>query len=120
MTLVDTSVWVNHFRRPHSTLIKLLEDSSAGMHPFVLGELACGNLKDRALTLGDLARMPEAPLATQEEVLHLLQSRRLWGEGLGWVDVHILASALLGGWDLLTADRAMERAARRLGILWGR
>ena len=117
MTLVDTSVWVNHFRRPQSTLIKLLEDSSAGMHPFVLGELACGNLKDRALTLGDLARMPEAPLATHGEVLHLLESRRLWGEGLGWVDVHILASALLGGWNLLTADRTMERVARRLGIV---
>jgi hypothetical protein len=117
MTLVDTSVWVNHFRRPQSTLIKLLEDSSAGMHPFVIGELACGNLKNRALTLGDLARMPEAPLATEPEVLHLLESRRLWGEGLGWVDVHILASALLGGWDLLTADRTMERVARRLGIL---
>ena len=117
MTLVDTSVFVNHFRRPHSALIKLLEDSSAGMHPFILGELACGNLKDRASTLGDLARMPQAPLATEGEVLHLLESRRLWGEGLGWVDVHLLASALLGGWDLLTADRTMQRAARRLGIV---
>jgi predicted nucleic acid-binding protein len=117
MTLVDTSVWVNHFRHPQSNLIKLLEDSSASMHPFVLGELACGNLKHRALTLGDLAKMPEAPLATEGEAMHLLESRRLWGEGLGWVDVHLLASALLGGWDLLTADRAMERAARRLGIM---
>jgi predicted nucleic acid-binding protein len=117
MTLVDTSVWVNHFRRPQSTLIKLLGDSSAGMHPFVLGELACGRLKDRALTLGDLARIPKAPLATEGEVLHLLQSRRLLGQGLGWVDVHLLASALLAGWDLLTADRTMQRAARRLGIL---
>jgi predicted nucleic acid-binding protein len=116
VTLVDTSVWVNHFRRPQATLIKLLDDSLAGMHPFVLGELACGNLKDRALTLGDLAKMPEAPLATEAEVLHLLESRRLWGEGLGWVDVHLLASALLGGWDLLTADRTMQRAAHRLGI----
>ena len=117
MTLVDTSVWVNHFRRPQSTLIKLLEDFSAGIHPFVIGELACGNLKHRALTLGDLARMPVAPLATEGEVLHLLEARRLWGEGLGWVDVHLLASALLGGWDLLTADRTMQRAARRLGII---
>jgi predicted nucleic acid-binding protein len=117
MTLVDTSVWVNHFRRPQSSLIKLLEDSSAGMHPFVLGELACGNLKHRALTLADFARLPQAPLATQGEVLHLLESRRLWGQGLGWVDVHILASALLGGWALLTADRTMQRAARRFGIL---
>jgi predicted nucleic acid-binding protein len=117
MTLVDTSVWVNHFRRPQSSLIRLLEDFSAGVHPFVIGELACGNLKDRALTLGDLAKMPEAPLATEAEVLHLLESRRLWGEGLGWVDVHLLASALLGGWDLLTADHTMQRAARRLGIV---
>ena len=117
MTLVDTSVWVTHFRRPQSSLIRLLGDFSAGIHPFVIGELACGNLKHRALTLGDLARMPEAPLATEAEVLHLLESRRLRGEGLGWVDVHLLASALLGGWDLLTADRTMQRAARRLGIV---
>ena len=117
MTLVDTSVWVNHFRRPQSSLIRLLGDFSAGIHPFVIGELACVNLKHRALTLGDLAKMPAAPLATEAEVLHLLESRRLWGEGLGWVDVHLLASALLGGWDLLTADRTMQRAARRLGIV---
>ena len=117
MTLVDTSVWVHHFRRSQSSLIKLLEDFSAGIHPFVIGELACGNLKARARTLGDLAKMPEAPLATEAEVLHLLESRRLWGQGLGWVDVHLLASALLGGWDLLTADRTMQRAARRLGIM---
>jgi hypothetical protein len=117
MTLVDTSVWVNHLRRPQGSLVKLLEDFSAGIHPFVIGELACGNLKNRALTLGDLAKMPEAPLATEAEALHLLESRRLWGEGLGWVDVHLLASALLAGWDLLTADRAMQCAARRLGIM---
>ena len=117
MTLVDTSVWVNHFRRPQSSLIRLLGDFSAGIHPFVIGELACGNLKHRALTLGDLAKMPAAPLATEAEVLHLLESRRLRGEGLGWIDVHLLASALLGGWDLLTADRTMQRAARRLGIV---
>ena len=117
MTLVDTSVWVNHFRRPQSNLIRLLEDSAAGIHPFVLGELACGNLKDRASTLGDLAKMPEAPLAAEGEVMHLLESHRLWGQGLGWVDLHLLASALLGGWDLLTDDRTMERAARRLGIM---
>ena len=116
MTLIDTSIWVNHFRRLHAGLVELLEESSAAVHPFVIGELACGNLRNRTAVLGDLSRLPQAPLASEKEVHTLVETRRLWGSGLGWVDVHILASALLAGWELATADAAMREAAKRLGV----
>jgi len=116
MTLIDTSVWINHFRRGERRLAGMLEESSAGIHPFVIGELACGNLRDRAATLGDLSKLPHAKAATEAEVLNFVESRRLRGKGLGWVDVHILASAALSGWDLWTADRVMQQAAERMGI----
>ena len=117
MTLVDTSVWVDHFRRANAALTGLLGRESVAMHPFVLGEIAAGNLKNRAETLGDLGRLPSVPVAAEGEVLHLLESRRLWGKGLGWVDLHLLASAALANLDLLTADRALADAAAHLGIV---
>ena len=121
MTLIDTSVWANHFRSPSVKLVELIDDESAGIHPFVLGELALGNLKNRATVLDYLNRLPQAPLAQESEVHHLLESRRLWssglgGTGLGWIDLHLLASAAIAGWDLLTADRAMKKAAEALGL----
>jgi hypothetical protein len=114
--LVDTSVWIDHFRRGEAGLAQLLLDEAAGLHPFVLGEIAAGNLKDRAATLELLASLPRAPVAPESEVHHLLESRRLWGAGLGWVDLHLLASAMVGGWRLFTTDRALGKAAAALGI----
>jgi predicted nucleic acid-binding protein len=116
MTLNDTSVWANHFRNPSNQNMELIESASAGMHPFVIGEVAAGNLKNRALTLADLRLLPQTPIADENEVNHLLQSHRLWGTGLGWVDLHLLTAALLAAWTLLTADRAMKAAAQKLGI----
>jgi predicted nucleic acid-binding protein len=121
MTLIDTSVWANHFRSPSVDLVELIDGESAGMHPFVLGELALGDLKNRATVLAYLNRLPQAPLAQESEVHHLLESRRLrniglGGTGLGWIDLHLLASAAIAGWDLLTADRAMKKAAEALGL----
>ena len=116
MTLVDTSVWANHFRSPQPLLVQLLNDGLAGSHPFVIGELAAGNLRDRATTLADLGALPQSRMASEAEVHHLLEVRRLWGSGLGWIDLHLLASAALSGWALLTADRVMSRSARALGL----
>ena len=116
MVLVDTSVWVDHLHRGEAGLSRLLLDEAAGLHPFVLGELAAGNLKSRVATLGMLASLPRAPVAPESEVHHLLESRRLWGAGLGWVDLHLLASAMVAGWRLFTADRALGKAAAALGI----
>jgi hypothetical protein len=115
MTLVDTSVWVDHLRRGNDRLASLLDDGSALCHPLVIGELACGNLAQRDRILALLAALPEAPVAEHEEVLALVLSRRLHGQGLGWIDMHLMASALLAECPLWTLDRILEATAQRLG-----
>ena len=116
MILIDTSIWVNHLRRGDPHLAEMLLAEEAGTHPFVIGEIAAGNLRRRVQNLADLSRLPQAPMAQEDEVHHLLDSRRLWGAGLGWIDLHILASAKLSGWPLYSADRALNAAAARLEI----
>lgn len=86
------------------------------MHPFVLGELACGSFKNRAVILSDLQELPSANPASTAEALQLIEDRRLWGRGLGWVDVHLLASALLSDCGLWTLDKRLGRAAAELGL----
>ena len=86
------------------------------MHPFVSGELACGNLKSRAAILSDLHALPPAKLASHTEVLQLIEDRRLWGRGLGWVDAHLLASALLSHCGFRTLDKKLGEAAAELGL----
>jgi predicted nucleic acid-binding protein len=116
MILVDSSVWINHFRYAEPRLDALLVHELVSLHPFVLGELACGNLSRRTETIAGLEKLPVAAVATEPQVRHLLESRRLWGTGLGWIDMHLLASALIEGLKLWTADRAVAAAARQLGI----
>jgi predicted nucleic acid-binding protein len=116
MILVDSSVWIDHFRKTEPRLESLLIRELVSLHPFVLGELACGNLSRRTETVVRLAKLPVAAVASEHQVHHLLESRRLWGAGLGWVDMHLLASALIEGLRLWTADRAVSAAARQLGI----
>lgn len=116
MILADTSVWVNHLRRGDRNLVGMLQAESVGLHPFILGEIAAGNLRNRERVLAYFASLPELPVAYESEVHHLLESRRLWGSGLGWIDLHILTAAKLSGWHLYTADRAMNQAAARLEI----
>ncbi|MBI2371346.1 MAG: PIN domain-containing protein [Deltaproteobacteria bacterium] len=117
MTLVDTSVWVDHLRRGNDQLAGLLTEEQVLSHRFVLGELACGNLRNRSEVLSLVAALPRVPVAEHEEVLHLVDSRRLYGRGLGWVDVHLLASCLLAGCGLWTLDRPLSRAAAALRLL---
>src|SRR5690348_44247 len=116
MTLVDTSVWVNHFRSPHEELERLLEEGLAGTHPFVIGELAAGSLKNRGETVAAFQALPQLPIASEAEVHHLLKNRKLWGLGLGWVDLHLLAAAAISQWRILTADRKMRDVATRLKL----
>jgi predicted nucleic acid-binding protein len=116
MFLVDTSVWVEHFRGGRLELADRLSNGLVLMHPSVSGELACGNLKDRAAVLADLNALPLVQVATDAEVLHLIEQRKLWGRGLGWVDAHLLASALLSRCRFWTLDKALERAAGDLGL----
>jgi len=116
MVLIDTSVRVDHLRRGNPALKVLLGHERVICHALVLGELACGNLRDRATILPLLRGLPQTPGAEDEEVLHLLDARQLHGRGLGWVDVHLLASALQLGCAFWTLDRKLQRAARRLRL----
>ena len=114
--LVDTSVWVDHLRRRNATLVALLEQAQVWTHSFVVGELACGNLAQRDKVLSALAALPHAPVAAHDEVLAFLESQRLMGRGLGWVDVHLLASARLARLPFWTLDKHLATVAIRLQL----
>ncbi|MBA2458481.1 MAG: type II toxin-antitoxin system VapC family toxin [Gemmatimonadales bacterium] len=116
MILADTSVWVHHLRYGNDRLGGLLSDAQVVCHPFVIGEIACGNLKNRAEVLLLLGRLPSAMPATHDEVLTLIEARRLMGRGLGWIDVHLLGAAMIQGFGLWTLDRRLELAAGALGV----
>ncbi len=116
MILVDTSVWVDHLRKGDRELKSLLNEGVVLCHPFVIGELACGNLKNRDEILSLLAALPASLVASHEEGLHLVTNRKLAGKGLGWIDVHLLASALLSKCTLWTKDKALGAAANSLKI----
>lgn len=116
MILVDTSVWVDHLRRGDRKLEKLLNEGVVLCHPFVIGELACGNLKNRDEILCLLAALPASSAASHEEGLRLVGDRKLAGKGLGWIDVHLLASALLSNCTLWTKDKALGAVACSLKV----
>ncbi|MEZ5499839.1 MAG: type II toxin-antitoxin system VapC family toxin [Steroidobacteraceae bacterium] len=114
--LVDTSVWADHLRRGSQPLIRLLEAEQVMTHPFVVGELACGNLARRAEILDMFANLPTLPMADHSEVLHLLETHRLFGTGLGWIDLHLLASVRLADTAFWTHDKRLAAAAKALRI----
>ena len=116
--LVDSSVWIDHLRRGNAQLASRLVDGEVETHPFVIGELACGNLRRRKEVLSLIGSLPHVTEADHDEVLTLVESRRLTGRGLGWVDAHLLASAILGRTALWTLDRPLAEQARRLGVLF--
>lgn len=117
MLLADTSVWIDHLRSGNPDLAAHLRNAEVGCHPFVIGELACGHLEKRQEILALLGALPRMPLAAHHEVLALVEKRRLMGSGVGWVDVHLLASALLAGARLWTLDRRLAAVAGSLRIL---
>ena len=115
MILVDTSVWVVHLRQGDAGLIDLLERSAVVMHPFVVGEIACGSLRDRETILELLQDLPAAAVASPDEVLTFIDGHVLHGKGIGYVDVHLLASvALTPGLRLWTRDSKLRRVAELL------
>lgn len=119
MILVDTSVWVEHLRQGEPPLAAALEEARVLMHPFVLGELACGHLRNRAEVLRLLGSLPAAPTATDAEALGFIERHALMGRGIGYVDVHLLASAALATpARLWTRDRRLAAVAGELGLAW--
>jgi predicted nucleic acid-binding protein len=116
LILVDTSVWVDHLRRGDPGLVDLLERSIVMMHPFVLGENACGSLHDRTSVLGLLQDLPAAARAEDDEVLQFIDRHDLHGMGIGYVDVHLLASvALTEAAKIWTRDKKLRSVAQTLG-----
>ena len=117
--LVDTSVWVDHLRGRNATLVDLLAAAQVWTHPFVIGELACGNLAKRNEVLSLLAALPQVPVTDHDEVLAFVADRSLMGSGLGWIDMHLLASAALAAVPFWTLDKRLSAAARKLGLAYG-
>jgi predicted nucleic acid-binding protein len=114
--LADTSVWAGHLRNADPLMEQLLDDQQVLMHPFVIGELAMGNLSDRPVFLRNLHRMKSAPKALDNEVMRLIEDGRHFGTGMGWIDAHLLASVLLTGHaKLWTRDRRLNAAAAKHG-----
>src|SRR5208337_1774107 len=99
-----------------SRLGELLSEALVLVHPFIVGELACGNLQNRTRVLSDLEALPPAVSATHEEVRRLIEDRKLWGLGIGWIDAHLLASALLSNCQFWTLDGRLVRAAAAAGV----
>ena len=114
MILVDTSVWVSHLRNGEIGLTTLLNEGRVVCHSFIIGELACGNLKNRSEILSLLQALPMAVQAGHEEVMEFIESHGLMGKGLGYIDLHLLASAVLTDISLWTFDRRLVEAAVKL------
>jgi len=116
MILVDTSVWIDHFRNGNQALASRLEAVKVVSHPFVAGELACGNLVQRTEILALLAALPEVTVASHSEVLAFIEMNRLMGLGIGWIDAHLLCSARLDRVGVWTLDKKLDAAAESLGV----
>lgn len=117
MILVDTSVWVDHLRAGDKALAALLEAGTVLAHPFVIGELALGNLRQREIVLDALSNLPQASVATDAEVLHFIDHHALFGRGVGYVDAHLLAAVrLTAGTELWTNDKRLHGVANQLRL----
>jgi predicted nucleic acid-binding protein len=118
VVIVDTSIWVTHLRRGSRRLEELLLDAKVVCHPFVVGELACGNLKNRDEFLSLLQSLPMAPTVVLDELLYFIERHRLMGKGIGFVDANLLASAHLSGIPLWTFDKTLRSVATELEVAY--
>jgi predicted nucleic acid-binding protein len=118
MILVDTSVWIHHLREGRLDLESSLIDGEVWCHPFIVGELACGNIRNRGEILGLLQALPMAQFAQEREVLSFIESYRLYGSGVGLIDVHLLASARLSDLSIWTLDKNPKNVATKLGLCY--
>jgi hypothetical protein len=117
MILVDTSVWIDHLRHGEDDLVGLLDVGRVLAHPFVIGELACGNLRNRAEVIRLLGDLPQAPVVSQEEALFFVESNELMGKGIGFIDAHLLAAtALADASRIWTRDQRLRSVAAELQL----
>ncbi len=121
MVIVDTSIWVTHLRQGNTRLEKLLMDAEVMCHPFIIGELSCGNLKNRHRIISLLQALPLAPTIDRDEFLMFIDRNGLYGKGVGFVDVHLLASARLANVMLWSEGKRLQAAANQLDLAlnWG-
>lgn len=117
MILVDTSIWIDYLRSGHTRLTEALQLNKVSIHPFIIGELACGNLKDLPTVLGLLAGLPSVRMLEPHEVLFFIEQRKLMGRGIGYIDVHLLAATVIStDTKLWTRDLKLFTAAKALGV----
>lgn len=118
MVLVDTSIWILHLKSANHDLIDLLREARVVTHPFVIGELACGSLSRRGYFLELLSLLPQAKEASNQEVLGFIDEKKLYSQGIGWIDAHLLASARLSNITIFTTDKSLAKIADKLDILY--
>ncbi len=116
MVLADTSVWIDHFNRTDETLKKLLLDYNVVIHPYIIGELACGNIKNRSVVMGLLHDLPCLKSISEDEYYLFIEQNKLFGMGLGFVDIHLLAASILSGCSVYTRDKNLLTAAIELKV----
>ena len=116
MVLVDTSVWIDHLRKNDKHLQLLLIDGEVVCHPLIIGELVCGNLKNRKEIIGLLQALPMSPEIDFEEYLYFVEEHKLFGKGIGYIDIQLLASAKLSQTSLWTSDKRLKAIAVEFGI----
>ncbi len=116
MVLVDTSIWIDHLRSGNAKLAALLNEGDVAIHPFIIGKLACGNLKNRKEIVSLLHALPHITKADDNEVLFFIEKHKLMGLGIGLIDIHLLASCKLGKARLLTKDKRLRDAAEQLDL----
>jgi predicted nucleic acid-binding protein len=117
--LIDTNIWVDHFQQTSTHVSALLDAGRVAMHPYIVAELALGGLRDRELTLASLELLPELPVAELHEVRQLIEARKLYTLGVGFVDAHLIASVIIvqTPTELWTNDDALQRVAESFGFL---
>ncbi len=116
MVLVDTSVWVEHFRYGSIELEYPLNEGDVVCHPFIIGELACGNLSNRSEILSLLQALPLAKQAEHEEVMYFIENYKLMGRGLGYIDMHLISSSILSKVPVWTLDKKLKKVSSKLGL----
>ena len=119
MVLVDTSVWIDHLRKTSSRLAGLLDNGEVVIHPFIVGELACGNLANRKELLSLLHSLPAVERVEDDEILFFIEQHSPAGRGLGLIDVHLLVSSKVSEHPLWTKDKRLAATAEEIGLGFG-